>query len=403
MINDIRIINGMSDAEKEYRRIKELLHTQPLVENELLLHEIEEYGKRWGNKKKYYSLKRKYKWHRIYYPRHIEIGKPSKEWANRHTPLVSVIIPNYCHAPYLAERIESVLNQSFRNFELIILDDSSSDNSKEVIMRYKDNPHISHIIFNENNTGNTFKQWEKGIAIAKGEYIWVAESDDYADEKFLDSAMTMFYLYNDCAMVRTGSYQVNEKGRILLRDWDYWKEDETIHYYKGTEYIRHNMLHFNFIYNASMVVFRKEVFMRIDKSYQRLVYMGDWQCWIEMLMNGPICEYRRKLNYFRQHQNKVSVSSWRTNKGVIDQVRVLAYVLENIKLSPFRKMMIRGEGYAMSIRWLAENCDSEVVETCFKVLKDELRATPMDYKLYKILSKFAFLPFIPSCKNDRYK
>ena len=92
--------------------------------------------------------------------------------------LVSIIIPNYNHAKFLDERIQSVLNQTYQNFELIILDDKSSDNSVEVINQYKDDPRVSSIIINKDNSGSTFKQWYKGIEIAKGEIIWIAESDD---------------------------------------------------------------------------------------------------------------------------------------------------------------------------------------------------------------------------------
>ncbi len=74
-------------------------------------------------------------------------------------PLVSVIIPNYNHSKYLHERIDSVLGQEFQDFELIILDDCSPDDSLTVINEYKNHPHVSHIIANEQNTGNTFLQW----------------------------------------------------------------------------------------------------------------------------------------------------------------------------------------------------------------------------------------------------
>ena len=84
-------------------------------------------------------------------------------------PLVSVIIPNYNHARYLDERIQSVLNQTYQNFEVIILDDKSTDNSVEVINQYKDDLHVSCIIVNEENSGSTFKQWHKGFELAKGE------------------------------------------------------------------------------------------------------------------------------------------------------------------------------------------------------------------------------------------
>ena len=93
-------------------------------------------------------------------------------------PLVSVIIPNYNYARFLTERIDSVLSQTFQNFELIILDDCSTDNSREVIERYRSNPKVSHIIYNQSNTGSPFAQWEKGLSVARGKYIWVAEADD---------------------------------------------------------------------------------------------------------------------------------------------------------------------------------------------------------------------------------
>ena len=97
-----------------------------------------------------------------------------------NSPLVSVILPNYNHAKYLDERIQSILNQTYCNFELIILDDCSPDNgaSKAVIERYRGNAHISHIIYNERNGGLTFQQWHKGIELARGNLIWIAESDD---------------------------------------------------------------------------------------------------------------------------------------------------------------------------------------------------------------------------------
>ncbi|MBC7566521.1 MAG: glycosyltransferase family 2 protein, partial [Pedobacter sp.] len=96
-------------------------------------------------------------------------------------PKVSVIIPNYNHSDYLHQRIESVLNQSYQDFELILLDDKSTDDSTVIITSYRDHPKVTQIIINEENSGNTFKQWEKGIAASVGELIWIAESDDWCE------------------------------------------------------------------------------------------------------------------------------------------------------------------------------------------------------------------------------
>lgn len=99
--------------------------------------------------------------------------------------MVSVIIPNYNHASFLQQRIDTVLAQTYSDFEVILLDDCSTDDSRQVIEQYRHHPKVSGIIYNETNSGNTFQQWEKGIALAKGEWIWIAESDDYADPGFL--------------------------------------------------------------------------------------------------------------------------------------------------------------------------------------------------------------------------
>ena len=94
---------------------------------------------------------------------------------------VSIIVPNYNHEKYLDERIQSILNQTYQDFEIIILDDCSTDNSKFVIEKFRNNEHVSHIVYNEQNSGSTFKQWERGFELAKGELIWIAESDDSCD------------------------------------------------------------------------------------------------------------------------------------------------------------------------------------------------------------------------------
>ncbi|HET6990511.1 MAG TPA: glycosyltransferase family 2 protein, partial [Bacteroidia bacterium] len=102
-----------------------------------------------------------------------------------NSPLVSVILPNYNHARFLEQRIKSILSQTFRDFEIIILDDCSTDNSREIIDRYRSDEKISHVIFNETNSGSAFSQWKKGIQSASGTYIWIAESDDFCDPDFL--------------------------------------------------------------------------------------------------------------------------------------------------------------------------------------------------------------------------
>src|SRR5437899_5669846 len=104
---------------------------------------------------------------------------------NEKTPRVSVIVPNYNHARYLRKRIETVLAQTYQDFEVILLDDGSTDESREILSSYASGSRV-RAEFNERNSGPPFKQWNKGVGLAQGKYVWIAESDDYADPTVLE-------------------------------------------------------------------------------------------------------------------------------------------------------------------------------------------------------------------------
>ncbi len=101
-------------------------------------------------------------------------------------PVVSTIVPNYNHARFLPQRLDSILAQTFKDYELIVLDDASTDNSREVLERYARQAPIQ-LVFNGTNSGSPFIQWRKGAELARGEYLWIAESDDYADPRLLET------------------------------------------------------------------------------------------------------------------------------------------------------------------------------------------------------------------------
>src|ERR1700722_3014578 len=100
-------------------------------------------------------------------------------------PRVSVIVPNYNHARFLRQRLDSVVAQTFQDFELILLDDCSTDESRKILEEYARDPR-ARLELNEANSGSPFKQWNKGVRLARGKYVWIAESDDYANERFLE-------------------------------------------------------------------------------------------------------------------------------------------------------------------------------------------------------------------------
>ena len=187
---------------------------------------------------------------------------------NSYNPLVSVIIPNYNHAPFLKERIDSVLNQTYKDFEVIVLDDCSSDNSREIIERYRGHEKISHIEYNSLNSGSTFKQWQKGLEFAKGEWIWIAESDDVADLSFLEISIVYFKEYEKAGILNVRSQIIDANGQHVKfqNKLISTNVNSTITHFEGKVFAQNHMLKGNSIINVSACLIRKMYLCNINFS-----------------------------------------------------------------------------------------------------------------------------------------
>lgn len=224
-------------------------------------------------------------------------------------PKVSVIVPNYNYSRYLERRIESILNQTFQDFEVIILDDCSTDDSRTIIERYRNHPKIASIVYNTENSGCPFKQWEKGISLSSGEYIWIAEADDAAEPDFIETLLPPLMDNKDVHLSMSMSYFIDSEDKEFQPDIPYElrTEDNGIHIYDGDNYILNHMARHNEIYNASMTIFKREAIKNfVNYDYLKMRYCGDWLYWINVVLHGKIASVHRRLNYFRRHKASVS-------------------------------------------------------------------------------------------------
>jgi len=248
-------------------------------------------------------------------------------------PQVSVIVPNYNHAPYLRQRLDSIFNQTFQDFEVIILDDCSTDNSKEIIEEYRKRPQVSHIVYNETNSGSPFKQWAKGFDLAQGEYIWIAESDDWAELNFL-AEMTKCIKRENVNLVFSNSYIVAPSGiEVDIKE----KED---HLYDGKWLLRNEMIFRNYILNASEVLFKRGILPQIPKTYQKFKSSGDWLFWIEFCLIGNVFFCSKILNYNNRHGNNTTIL-WGKNmsSGIapIENCQIFHYLKSKKLISFFHR------------------------------------------------------------------
>ncbi len=224
-------------------------------------------------------------------------------------PKVSVIIPNYNHALYLPKRIESVLAQTFRDFELIILDDCSPDNSREIINSYAaENPEIQ-TYFNDKNSGSPFAQWNKGTGLAKGKYLWFAESDDFCDPKLLETLVPLLDENLNAGIAYCQTYLVDEQGEIknsyqinleFIYESDAWQKPFVK---SGKEACKEWLLFHNPIPNASGALIRKSAFVEAGMADMTMKLNGDWFLYARLLAKNDLAFTPELLNYFRVHEH----------------------------------------------------------------------------------------------------
>lgn len=277
--------------------------------------------------------------------------------------LVSVIVPNYCHSEYLDQRLQSILDQTYQNFELIILDDASLDNgaSRAVIEKYRNNPHVSHIVYNEVNSGSTFKQWSKGFALAKGELIWIAESDDFCQKILLESLVEEFVKDSKLVLAYSLSQNVNEEGKMIVQKR---RIPHCTTHLNGRSYIKRYMTYANHCCNASACLFRKNILSMIPQLYTTYKAGGDMMFWICIAEHGNVSIINKPINFFRQHNNKVTSSSGLLGINKKEFYKTYQYLINKIRISNWRRILI--------LWWVAYSIDESHYKN--ENIRQELRS-----------------------------
>lgn len=236
-------------------------------------------------------------------------------------PLVSVIVPNYNHAPYLEDRLNSILNQQYDNIEVIILDDKSTDDSVRILKRFEKCPRVSSLILNDENSGSPFKQWVKGFEYVTGELIWIAESDDSCDSHFLQTLVAEFEADSNCVLAYCRSKKIGMRGE-LLGEVELF---DNMHV-NGRHFIKKYLSRYNYISNASSAIFSKKVLENMDLSYTQFRGCGDWIFWVEVSKCGHVIYVNKPLNYFRQHNSNTTTQQTYTGKGEFEVCEVMNYM-----------------------------------------------------------------------------
>jgi hypothetical protein len=249
------------------------------------------------------------------------------------SPLITIIVPNYNHARYLPQRLDSLLQQTYQNFELLLLDDCSTDDSRTVLSAYAQHDARIRLEFNVKNSGSTFRQWNKGLALARGTYVWIAESDDVAELTLLARLVACLEAQPSAVMAYCQSRFIDANGRpqgLALE----MEDGLGLHDYcrPGPELVRRYMPLTNIVANASAVLGRRSALTAIGPAPEDMRLAGDWLYWTRLMQQGDVCYLAEPLNQFRTHGQ--NVRSQTQGLGLVEMARVLGYLRQTVTVEP---------------------------------------------------------------------
>ena len=222
-------------------------------------------------------------------------------------PRVSVIVPNYNYAHHLPARLRSILTQTYRPYEIVFLDDCSSDTSLDVAEELLGHGGIPfRIIRNDSNQG-VYRQWLRGLQEATGDLVWIAEADDDCSSRLLETLVPSF-ANPDVVLAYCQSRQVDDTGGQIAPDYLGWTADvddtkwRQAYVRRGTDEVRDSLAVKNTIPNASAVVMRKPDLTAIESVLLGLRNAGDWLVYVHALERGAIAFVPEPLNSHRRHK-----------------------------------------------------------------------------------------------------
>jgi hypothetical protein len=228
---------------------------------------------------------------------------------------VSVVVPNYNYEEYIGRRLRTIFWQKYPIYEIIFLDDASLDESvilaKQLLSEFDG---LQQIIVNKYNSGSVFRQWKKGIESVQGDYIWIAETDDYASSMMLRSLMNYFVEDNNVVLSFCDSMYVDNEG-----DWEgfcaeaYLKNSKEVEcaggIYDGKMFIKEYLAITNGISNVSALVIKqdsiKPEYLEAITTFRRC---GDWYFYILLLRYGKIAYHALPMNFLYRHSKAVTIN-----------------------------------------------------------------------------------------------
>ena len=230
---------------------------------------------------------------------------------------VTVIMPVYNCEKYLREAIDSILNQTFNDFEFLIINDGSIDSSRKIILSY-DDPRI-RFIDNEKNIGITCSL-NKGLQLAKGEYIARQDADDISFPERLEKQVVFLDTYENVGLVGSSPILIDADGNKI----------KMLKVRTDSKEIKESLFRTNQFIHGS-VIFRNKCIEQIGSYREAVKFCEDYDLWLRISESWDVANIREPLYYLRINLNSISVVEKTGQERYALLARTLAEQRKNTK------------------------------------------------------------------------
>jgi glycosyltransferase involved in cell wall biosynthesis len=264
---------------------------------------------------------------------------------------VSVVVPNYNHERYLPARLASIFHQDYPVYEVIVLDDASTDRSLEAIESVtRTERREIKLMVNAVNGGRLSDQWKKGLDLCGGDYVWIAESDDVADSRFL-SQMVECLEQTGSAFCFCDSWQIDGEGARIGSSYIPYIDDIEPGVFldnvtmPALTFLGKFLAVKNIILNMSGVLWRRSALIAALEAagadFSRFKLAADWRLYVQACLQGDTVSYlARPLNGHRRHERGVT-SSLNKEAHLAELVAMQALVTGLVEIEPFKQWLAR--------------------------------------------------------------
>lgn len=212
---------------------------------------------------------------------------------------ISVVVTSYNYENYIKETLDSLVNQTYKDFDVIIVDDGSKDNSVDVIKQYVNNYPNFYLYTHPNHQNKgIIESLKLGISKSDSDYIVFLESDDYISKDYMQEKVDYLSNHKDCVILINDMERVGNvfNDNYINAIYKYYKTRKSVKNDFGTFYYR------NFIPTFSVVMIKTDVLKSLDFNSAIPAWL-DWWLWRQVALNYPIHYIDKKLTYWRIHSS----------------------------------------------------------------------------------------------------